>query len=113
MSNDQVFFQLYLAGKALPDEIHDFIDKWRSLYSNVEDSEIVPLHDFLGLTLDEYEVWIHDENALKSFATARETNKSLRLVLKERYQSPTLAARAEDSRKLAALHEWLVSEHGK
>lgn len=113
MSNDQVFFQLYLAGKALPDDIHDFIDKWRSIYSNANDNEIVPLHDFLGLTWEEYEVWIHDENALKSFATARETNKSLRAVLRDRYQNTTIAARAEDSSKLAALRKWLVSEHGK
>lgn len=112
MSNSATFFELYLRGSALPDEIHDFISLWREKYKNCSDEQIMPLNDFLGLTQDEYDFWLHDEHSLKIFAAARETGKSLAQTAKEAYSGITMAARA-DSSQLQRLHEWLSSKHGK
>ena len=59
------FFQLYLDGEVLADDIDDFIDQWHERPGRKK------IFDFLGLTKEEYELWLRDPNALADIASAR------------------------------------------
>jgi hypothetical protein len=63
------FFDLYSRGQVLPDEIDDFIDRWHERADPQANS--LPLHEYLGMTLEEYEVWVHDPDALPQILVAR------------------------------------------
>ncbi len=45
------FKQAFLAGYCTIDEINEFIEEWHLCKPNIE------LHEFLGLTFEEYRVW--------------------------------------------------------
>lgn len=63
------FFDLYSRGQALPDDIDDFIDRW---HDRVDlQARSLPLHEYLGLTLNEYELWVRDPDALPHILIAR------------------------------------------
>ena len=59
------FFQLYLDGEVTTDDIDDFIDAWHERPGRKK------IFDFLGLTKEEYELWLRDPNALADIARAR------------------------------------------
>lgn len=63
------FFDRYSRGEALPDEIDDFIDKWHDRVD--PQARSLPLHEYLGMTLEEHEVWVHDAEALPHILIAR------------------------------------------
>lgn len=50
------FREKFLQNKCSIEAIHDYIDKWHESDSDVE------LHEFLGLTFDEYAVWVKKED---------------------------------------------------
>lgn len=62
----QSFVDAVLAGDAMPDDIDDFIDAWHA------SSEDIGLAEFLGMTEEEYAVWVEKPDGL-SFVLARKT----------------------------------------
>jgi hypothetical protein len=100
------FFILYSRGLALADEIDDFIDKWHE----GADSQIgnLPLHEYLGLTHDEYEVWVLDPDVLPHILIARRESRSLPEVMNEYLDELPVAARASDAATIKALRGWLA-----
>jgi len=63
------FFELYSRGQALPDEIDDFVERW---HANADlQAQTLPLHGFLGLSLDEYELWVKDPDVLPLILSGR------------------------------------------
>lgn len=48
----QTFIEKCIAGEALISDIDDFIDKWHNLTTPAQ-----PLHEYLGMTWEEYSVW--------------------------------------------------------
>jgi hypothetical protein len=54
------FVDLYLDGQVDFDEIDDYVDYW---HDNNEDD--VDLHKFLGLTKEDYKLWVEDHYSLK------------------------------------------------
>ena len=62
MSN---FMEMYLSGEALPDEIDDFVDSWHESDSDLS------IHEFLGMTREEYLSWVKDPNVLPRILDAR------------------------------------------
>ena len=62
MSN---FIDMCLSGDALPDEIDDFVDRWH------EGDSDLSIHEFLGMTREEYLSWVKDPNALPRILDAR------------------------------------------
>lgn len=48
------FFDLYSRGQALPDDIDDFVDMWHE--GADPQAKALPLHEYLGLTVDENEL---------------------------------------------------------
>ena len=62
MSN---FMEMCLSGEALPDEIDDFVDRWH------ENDSDLSIHEFLGMTREEYLSWVKDPNVLPRILDAR------------------------------------------
>lgn len=110
MLDEATYFDLYQRGEVLPDEIYDFIEVWREKFKTAEDSEIIPLHAFLGLSHEEYEIWVHEEESLKIFVQARKTGVSPANLICD----PSLSAAARtDNSQLQQLHQWLAAKYGK
>ncbi len=63
------FIELYLSGKVLPEDIDDYVDKW---HANPGGREI---YEFLGMSKEEYSLWLRDPNVLPRIARARRENK--------------------------------------
>ncbi len=68
-SNSPAFFDLYSQGQALSDEIDDFIDRWHEEAESK--ATTLPLYAYLGLTHDEYEIWVLDPDVLPQVLIAR------------------------------------------
>lgn len=69
------FFELYLAGKIHGEEIHEFIDRWH------EGSDPRELHEFLGMTREEYRVWVERPEMLQTIVFARKQKHPLKDVI--------------------------------
>lgn len=100
------FLDLYSDGYLLADEIDDFIDRWHEEASTVVGRPI-PLHEFLGMTRDEYEAWVHDSSVLPHIVRARMSHTSLDAVMHEHVDHMLLAARADNQTAIEALGKWL------
>lgn len=70
-SSKDKFIQLCLQGEVLPDEIDDFIEKWHQSDSSEE------LHEFLGMTWNEYAAWVADKSILSLIIASHKTSKPL------------------------------------
>jgi hypothetical protein len=73
--NPPTFFDLYSQEEVLPDEIEDFIDRWHEGAASGPRSP--PLHEYLGLMLDVYEVWVLDPDVLPLELIARREARPL------------------------------------
>jgi len=97
------FIQQCLEGKALIDDIDDFIDLWHE-----SDSDL-PLHQFLGMTRPEYSLWVADPNVLPHIINAHKQGRDVSDILEE-ISSLRLAARSDGPHKAEKLMRWLRSE---
>ena len=105
-SRTPTFFDLYSRGQALPDEIDDFIDRWHE--GGDLQAKALPLHEYLGLTLDEYELWVHDPDVLPQVLIARRDSRPLPEVMNDYLDDLPMAARADDAATVRALRAWLA-----
>jgi Trp operon repressor len=71
------FIDLCISGDALADQIDDFIDLWHDNKAG-QDQE---LHEFLGMTWDEYSVWATNPSILPFILAAHTDNKTLSVEL--------------------------------
>ncbi len=102
------FFDLYRRGEATADELDDFVGRWhRSLEPAVKD---LPLHDYLGLTRQEYEVLLYDAEALPQVLVARESQRPLAGLMAARLRELKAANRPEDGTTIVLLGNWLAAE---
>jgi hypothetical protein len=69
------FIDLCLQGKVLIDEIDDFVARWH------EQDFGMDLHEFLGMSWQEYEAWVHDHDYLPYIIIARRSGMPLYEVL--------------------------------
>jgi hypothetical protein len=102
----QTFFDLYSRGQALPDDIDDFVDKWHEEAD--PQARSLPLHEYLGLTLDEYEFWVHDPDVLPQVLIAHRESRPLQDVMRDYLNELPVAARADDAATVRALRAWLA-----
>ncbi len=84
----------------MSDEIEDFVQRWHDSDSKLE------LHEYLGMTIDEYALWLNSPDMLPLILTSRKTKRSLESIANDNLQS-RLAARADDSMKIKAIQTWL------
>jgi hypothetical protein len=73
---ERTFMDLYCDDRAVADEIDDFIGNWHE-QAPMKEGGPIPLHDYLGMTRDEYEAWVHDAFILPSIVRARMCHTSL------------------------------------
>ncbi len=99
------FFDLYDQGEVLADDIDDFVGRWHD--DNEPWAKDLPLHEYLGLSHEEYEVWLYDPDALPQILEARRSNRRLVDVMTERFEKMRRANRAEDGTTLFSLANWL------
>jgi hypothetical protein len=104
MSSQPTFLDLCLAGNVLLEEIDDFVDRWH------EAAERVELHDYLGMTIEEYSLWVRVPDALPYIIKARHEMKPLTEAVVHAYQDLRLAARSNDQSKITRLQRWLESK---
>jgi len=103
----KTFISQCIEGTVLLDDIDDYIDEWHDTEPQVE-----KLHDFLGMTWDEYSMWVADPDILPYIVTSHKDNLSLEALLEEHYYSLPLAARAGNALTARKIMAWL-KEHGK
>ncbi len=102
-SEKHSFIELCMDGKVLLEEIDDFVDKWH------ESSQDVSLHEYLGMTWEEYSAWVAEPDILPFIVTAHVENKPLAVVIEQNNNLP-LAARADSPKKAQMILDWLKSK---
>ncbi|MDF3821617.1 hypothetical protein P3G55_17055 [Leptospira sp. 96542] len=106
LSNSKSFIDLCLAGERFIDEIDDFVDEWHDSDSTLS------LSEFLGMTKDEYALWVEKPGILSYIIHARKHRVSLSDELKDIVSKSnlSLAARtSEGSKDAEILIQWLQS----
>ena len=105
MSERQSFLSLALSGKAMTDEIDDYVDLWH------EQPMGLSLHDYLGMNREEFNLWLDEPDMLPLIITSRKTNRSLDLIANDNLDEMRLAARANHTNMIPRLQAWLVRKN--
>lgn len=96
------FIQMCISGDALQDEIDEYVEAWHS--GKVENCE---LHEYLGMTWEEYSIWGTSPSVIRYIIAARKRGTTLDKELdNQRY---ALAARAETQFEAIKITNWLKS----
>jgi hypothetical protein len=97
---------LLLRGEILMQDIDDFIDAWHDA-ADGSAASLASLPEYLGMTEDEYQLWVEHPSSLRFIAAAHKTKQPVGVLL----ASPDrlgLAARASDRTEAERLVQWLV-----
>ena len=104
------FFDLYNQGEVGADQIHDYVGAWHDAHETW--ARQIPLHEYLGLTWPEYQVWVCDADSLPVILEARVSTVPLTVIvgkylaMKYVEQSRT-GRRATDGTAILCLRNWL------
>jgi hypothetical protein len=90
-----------LDGTAFLDDIEDWVDRWHDADTDQR------IWDFLGLSQDEYALWVERPEALRFIVAARERHTPLVDLLASYEDRELVAARAEDAAAARAIESWL------
>ncbi len=95
------FISNCLSGEAFMDEINDYIEQWHSglVGKNQE------LHEFLGMSWDEYSLWATRPSILSAIINSRMRHISLDEELN--FERVTLAASTKNNQAAVKMEEWL------
>jgi len=96
------FIERCISGDAFLDEIDDYVDIWH----DDSTSEDVELHEYLGMTWQEYSLWVTNPNILGSIVDARRKGQSLENAPVQEIQA-LLAARASSKEEAQRVMNWL------
>ncbi len=81
------FFDSYLSGEVLAEDIDDYVDRWHS------ESGKQQIYDFLGLSRDEYSLWLRHPDLLPQIARARREHRPLASVIASKQKETSPAGR--------------------
>lgn len=81
--------------------IDDEIDAWH------EADTTMPLHEWLGFTPDEYQLYVELPASIRIILAARHQNRSLKELLAENDANSLIAAQGASVAELTALRKWL------
>lgn len=104
------FMDLLLRGEALVADIDDFIDAWHEAPDGSTVASM-SLSEYLGMTADEYQLWVEHPDSLRFIAAAPKTKQPVGQLLASRDQLG-LAARSSDQTEAERLIQWLI-KHGR
>ena len=102
------YMDLLLKGKVLQEDIDDFVVRWHDA-SEGSVAASRSLEEFLGMTWDEYRLWVERPESLRFIAAAHRANQPVETVLEA---SAGVAARADDQSEARKLLQWLI-ERGR
>lgn len=102
--NQRNFLDHYLRGEALAEDIDDYVDSWHA------SSGKRPLHESLGMSKEEYEIWCQDPDILPYIALARREDISIQEVLRKKVEAWKIAAHSSDAAKVSRLRRWLATQ---
>ena len=94
------FINLCLEGDVLEDEIDEFVDGWHD-----DENLNMELHEYLGMSWEEYSVWAVRPSVLPFILSARKNGTTFDVELNQERLS--LAARAETVDEARRLESWL------
>jgi hypothetical protein len=101
MSNHRSFLSLALAGEVMTDEIDDSVDQWHEAPMGLS------LHEYLGMTTEEYGLWLDSPDTLPLIIASKKLAKPLESIANDNLREMRLAARADDTTKVKRLQAWL------
>lgn len=102
---DQSFLSLALSGEVLSDEIETFVEDWHQSDSKLE------IYEYLGMTFEEYSLWVSDPDAVDIIISAHYDNKPLREAVNDNLRvQERIAARSDEAGKLATLARWIAAQ---
>jgi len=104
MSSETTFLDLCLAGRVTPDKVDDFVDRWHETPGGRE------LHDYLGMTTEEYSPWLRVPDALPYIIAARREMTSLADAVARGCQELRRTAPVHDESRITRLEEWLSAK---
>lgn len=104
------FVDRVLSGRARAKDIDDYVSAW---HSADEDSiaAVLELHEYLGLTWDEYCLWVEHPESLRFIIAARRAKQPVEEVLSQTRLAGA-AARSSEHSEAAKVLQWLV-ERGR
>ena len=100
MSN---FINDVINADAILDEIDDYIEKWHD--SDTDCS----VFEYLGMTEEEYFLWVENDFYLKYIISAHEQNKNIEDLISEDYDTK-MVARASSPEEAKKIYNWLVQK---
>lgn len=100
------FIAACVKGHAHLGKIDDYIDAWHDGTAGGEQE----LHEFLGMSRQEYALWVERPEVLPFIVIAHRSGKSVEDVIVEAERQP-MAARAANATEARQLHDWLLATH--
>ena len=99
------FLDLYDQGKVGADDVDEFVSRWHA--DQEPWAKNLSLHEYLGMTHAEYEVWVCDPFSLPCILAARQSGQALADVMTDRYEAMRATGRRVDAAILHSLGNWL------
>ena len=96
------FIESVLAGLSLETDIENFVEEWHNSDSSQD------LHDYLGMTSDEYALWVEQPLSINYILNSRRFKKPLKFQINDSIH--LIAARSLAIRDKELLKDWLVKE---
>ena len=100
-----VFLDDVLAGFAEPDDIDGYVDAWHEAPDGSPAAKH-ELHEHLGLTWDEYRLWVERPESIRFTIAAHKTKVPIERLLRS-VDSVGAAARTTDASEAAKVLSWL------
>jgi hypothetical protein len=102
MSSKRSIIERFLSGEECDlSRIDDEIDTWH------EADTTMPLHEWLGFTPDEYQLYVEMPASVRIILAARHQNRSLKEFLAETDANSLIATDGASVTELMALRKWL------
>lgn len=103
----RTFMDLLLSGEALQEDIDDFVASWHDAPENSAAAR-QSLEDFLGMTWDEYRLWVEHPESLRFIAAAHKAKQPVATVLRT-LDRTGVAARTSEQGEAHKLLDWLIA----
>ena len=101
------FFELYSKGRVTADQADDYVGAWHA--SGEEETR--SLVEYLGMTEEEYDVWLMTDRALPVILAARSAGRPLWAFVAPLYEELHAAADPQDRPALHRMGYWLKKHH--
>jgi hypothetical protein len=90
-----------LSGRALLGEVDDYVDAWHS------DPSTEDLHSYLGMTWDEYSVWVEKPRSLRLIVAARDRDRPLPELMETTHDYALAARGGLSEGEVRDMRSWL------